>query len=166
MKYEYMTYTLFADLCHSAARDLKISRWQHDDEKTIILPPTRHPAMKCEKCGCEKFTDTLGFQKMCVQCGEKADPPAPILDPGEDEDIDTDDTEKIENVYKNTIDLKVKAVLEAVLSGEKIIEATKKAGITYYQFKKKAHQAWVQPSLPFIEKCTSEDACIATGGAR
>jgi len=166
MKYQYMTYTLFTDLCYSAARDLKISRWQHDSERTIILPPVRRPKeMKCEKCGCEKFTDTLGFQKMCVQCGEKIDPPTPILDPGEDEDIATDDTEKIENVYENTIDSKVKAAIQAVLSGEKIIKAVRKAGISYHNFRKKARQAYLQPSLPFAEKkCTSE--AYIQGGAR
>jgi len=168
MKYEYMTFSLFHDLCLAAARDMKISRWQHDHEKTIILPPTRRPkeAMKCEKCGCEKFTDTLGFQKMCVQCGEKIDPPAPILDPGEDEDIATDDTEKIENVYENTIDSKVKAVIEAVMAGEKIVEAARQAGISYHNFRKKARQAWVQPSLFPVKNSTSDAYISMSGGAK
>jgi len=119
--------------------------------------------MKCEHCGGTQFTDTLGFQKMCVCCGEKVDMPAPVLDlTEEDEDIDT---EKLKEVQKNAIDPRVQTVFEAVRSGEKIVEATKKAGISYSTWKKKARQAWVQPSL-FPEKNSTPDAYTYTGGAR
>jgi hypothetical protein len=165
MKYEYMTFSLFGDLCHSAARDLKIARWQHTAEGTVILPPTRrHPkeAMKCESCGGTRFTDTLGYQLMCVCCGEKVDPPSPILDPGEDED--PIDDEKITEIEKNTLHPQVQAVLKAVLDGQNIVEATKKAGISYHEFRKKARQAYLQPSL-FPCKNSTPDTYMS-GGAR
>jgi len=147
MKYKYMTFSLFTRLCHDAARDLKISRWQHTEKGTIILPPTRRQTMKCEKCGCEKFTDALGYQKMCVLCGTKADPPAPVFDPAEDEDTDDIDVEKLQEIEENTLHPQVHAVLEMVMSGENLTDAVKKAEISYSRFRKKAYQAWVQPSL-------------------
>jgi len=166
LKYEYMTFSLFNDLCHSAARNLKISRWQHDEEGTIILPPVRQPKLVCEKCGSTKFVDTMGYQKMCVCCGEKVDPQSPILDPGEDEDTDDIDTEKLEEIRKNIADPKIQAVIEAVMAGENLVEATRQTGISYSTWRKKARQAWIQPSL-FSEKNSTSEAYISiAGGAR
>jgi len=146
LKYDYMTFSLFTRLALDAARDLKISRWQHTEEGAIILPPTRHQKMKCEKCGCDKFTDTLSWQKMCIACGEKVDPPAPVFDPGED-DENTIDDEKITEIETNTLHAEVQAVLAMVMAGENLIEAVKKAGISYSTFRKKAREAYLQPSL-------------------
>jgi len=162
-KYGYMTFSLFHDLCLATARDLKIARWQHDDERTIILPPTRRPktVLKCENCGSTKFTPTMGHQLMCVCCGEKADPPAPVFDPAEDDDTDDIDTEKLEEIQENNTDPKIHAVIEEVLAGNNLVEATKKAGISYQTFRKKARQAYLQPSL---FKNNTSDAY--TGGAR
>jgi len=164
IEYEYMTSSLFRDLCRGAAKALKVSRWQHTSEGTVILPPTRRQTMKCEKCGSTKFTDTLGFQKMCVCCGEKVDPPAPVFDLTEDEDNEDVDIEKLNDVEENTLYLAVQEVINAVKDGQNLTEAVKKAGITYHNFRKKARQAWVQPSLFSVKNSTS-DAYIS-GGAR
>jgi len=48
---------------------------------------------------------------MCVCCGEKADPPAPVFDPAEDDDTDDIDTEKLEEIQENNTDPKIHAVI-------------------------------------------------------
>jgi hypothetical protein len=42
--YTHITFGLFASLCREAARNLQVARWQQDEEKTIILPPTERAA--------------------------------------------------------------------------------------------------------------------------
>jgi hypothetical protein len=39
-RYHHTNFSLFSRLCAEAARNLGIHRWQQDEEKTIILPPT------------------------------------------------------------------------------------------------------------------------------
>ena len=160
IEYEFMTHSLFTRLVLSAARDLKVSRWKHTSEGTVILPPLKQAKtqMKCEKCGGTKFADTFSHQKMCMLCGEKIDLPAPILDVNDQNNEDVD-VEKLEQVRKNTVDSRVQAVFEAVLKGENLTDALKKAGISYHKFKKKAYQAYLQPSL-FSIKNTTTDAYI------
>jgi len=99
---------------------------------------------------------------MCVQCGEKIDPPAPIFDM-EDENNEDVDIEKLEEVQKNTADPRVQAVFEAVMAGENLVEATRQVGISYTTFRKKARQAWIQPSLFSIN---STPDTYMPGGAR
>jgi len=90
--------------------------------------------------------------------------PAPIFDLTEEDEDDEDfDTKKLDEIQKNITDPKIQAVIEAVIAGENLVEATRQAGISYSTWTQKARQAYLQPSLPFAE-CTS-DAYIQ-GGAR
>lgn len=47
-RYEFITFGLFTSLCKEAARNIGIQWWQHDEEQTIVMPPTARSAERLE----------------------------------------------------------------------------------------------------------------------